>query len=127
MRALGVRFLDDQGNELEGRGRDLTRVADIDVSRIHPEMCIRDRLQTAKIALGLLLCEDEGEADRMAEELKALNDQRKDMTQEGIEQAAAMVDELYREDKVLVVFLPDCHESVSYTPLNYFRNYLYTY
>ena len=36
MRALGVRFLDDQGNELEGRGRDLTRVADIDVSRIHP-------------------------------------------------------------------------------------------
>ena len=36
MRALGVRFLDDQGNELEGRGRDLTRVADIDVSRMHP-------------------------------------------------------------------------------------------
>ena len=52
-------------------------------------------------------------ADRMAEELKALNDQRKDMTQEGIEQAAAMVDELYREDKVLVVFLPDCHESLA--------------
>ena len=49
----------------------------------------------------------------MAEELKALNDQRKDMTQEGIEQAAAMVDELYREDKVLVVFLPDCHESLA--------------
>lgn len=80
---------------------------------IGPCLNASGRLQTAKIALGLLLCEDEGEADRMAEELKALNDQRKDMTQEGIEQAAAMVDELYREDKVLVVFLPDCHESLA--------------
>ena len=38
------------------------------------------RLQTAKLALSLLLCEDEGEADRLALELKELNDQRKDMT-----------------------------------------------
>ena len=80
---------------------------------IGPCLNASGRLQTAKIALGLLLCEDEPAADRMAEELKALNDQRKDMTQEGIEQAAAMVDELYREDKVLVVFLPDCHESLA--------------
>lgn len=36
MRALGVRFLDAQGNELEGRGRDLARVADLDISGIHP-------------------------------------------------------------------------------------------
>ena len=71
------------------------------------------RLQTAKLALGLLLCEDEAEADRMAQELKELNDQRKDMTQAGIDDAAAMVDELYQDDKVLVVFLPDCHESLA--------------
>ena len=44
---------------------------------IGPCLNASGRLQTAKIALGLLLCEDEGEADRMAEELKALNDQRK--------------------------------------------------
>lgn len=36
MRALGVRFMDEQGNELEGRGCDLTRVRDIDVSGMHP-------------------------------------------------------------------------------------------
>lgn len=36
MRALGVRFLDAQGNELEGKGEDLTRVADLDVSGMHP-------------------------------------------------------------------------------------------
>ena len=36
MRALGVRFLDNGGQELEGCGRDLIRVADIDVSGLHP-------------------------------------------------------------------------------------------
>ena len=35
MRALGVKFLDDRGNELEGKGEDLTKVADIDVSGLH--------------------------------------------------------------------------------------------
>lgn len=71
------------------------------------------RLQTAKLALRLLLSRDEAEADRMALELKALNDQRKDMTQAGVEEAASMVDEQYRDDLVLVVFLPDCHESLA--------------
>lgn len=80
---------------------------------IGPCLNASGRLQTAKIALGLLLCQDEARADQMAEELKALNDQRKDMTQEGIQQAAAMVDQLYRDHKVLVVFLPDCHESLA--------------
>lgn len=36
MRALGVKFLDAQGHELEGRGEDLMKVADIDVSGMHP-------------------------------------------------------------------------------------------
>ena len=80
---------------------------------IGPCLNASGRLQTAKIALRLLLCEDEAEADRMAGELKELNDQRKDMTQEGIDEAAAMVEELYQDDKVLVVFLPDCHESLA--------------
>lgn len=36
MRALGVRFLDKDGNELAGTGADLEKVADIDVSGLHP-------------------------------------------------------------------------------------------
>ena len=80
---------------------------------IGPCLNASGRLQTAKIALSLLLCEDEEEADRMAMELKELNDQRKDMTQAGIDQAAAMVEERYGDDKVLVVFQPDCHESLA--------------
>lgn len=71
------------------------------------------RLQTAKLALSLLLSGDEEEADRMAMELKELNDQRKTMTKQGTEEAVEQVDKLYREDKVLVVYLPDCHESLA--------------
>lgn len=71
------------------------------------------RLQTAKVALKLLLSENEADADRLAEELKELNDMRKDMTQEGTRQAEELVDELYEDDKVLVVYLPDCHESLA--------------
>lgn len=71
------------------------------------------RLQTAKLALSLLLSEEEEEADRLAMELKALNDQRKDMTRQGTDEAVAMVEECYRDDKILVVYLPSCHESLA--------------
>lgn len=71
------------------------------------------RLQTAKLALKLLLCEDEAQADELALELKELNEQRKNMTADGLVWAAKQVEEHYMDDKVLVVFLPDCHESLA--------------
>ncbi len=71
------------------------------------------RLQTAKLALSLLLCQDEEEAGRMAQELKQLNDMRKDMTQQGLAEAVELVDRHYADDKVLVVYLPECHESLA--------------
>lgn len=71
------------------------------------------RLQTAKLALSLLLSQDEEEADRMALELKELNDRRKDLTKQGTLQAVGQVEELYSDDKVLVVYLPECHESLA--------------
>lgn len=71
------------------------------------------RLQTARLAVSLLLCTDPEDADRIAEELKCLNDQRKDMTQEGVDEAVAQVEERCSQDKVLVVYLPDCHESLA--------------
>lgn len=71
------------------------------------------RLQTAKLALSLLLAKEEGEADRLAEELKLLNDERKDLTKQGTKEAEQQVEAHYMEDKVLVVYLPDCHESLA--------------
>lgn len=71
------------------------------------------RLQTAKLALRLLLCKEEEEADQLAQELKNLNDQRKDMTAQGLLEASDLVEQKYMEDKVLVVYLPECHESLA--------------
>ena len=71
------------------------------------------RLQTAKTALKLLLTQEEEEADRLAQELKDLNDQRKDMTARGTAEAARLVESEYAQDKVLVVYLPECHESLA--------------
>ncbi len=71
------------------------------------------RLHTAKLALSLLLSESEEEAERMAQELKDLNDQRKTMTRQGTEKAIEQVESLHQNDKVLVVYLPDCHESLA--------------
>ncbi|MDO4277519.1 MAG: single-stranded-DNA-specific exonuclease RecJ [Lachnoclostridium edouardi] len=71
------------------------------------------RLQTAKLALSLLLAKTEEEADQLARELKELNDERKDLTLQGTKEACQQAEELYSQDKVLVVFLPDCHESLA--------------
>lgn len=49
----------------------------------------------------------------MAEELRMLNEERKTMTQEGTGEALRQAEKQYAEDRVLVIFLPDCHESVA--------------
>nr|WP_305136950.1 single-stranded-DNA-specific exonuclease RecJ [uncultured Schaedlerella sp.] len=72
------------------------------------------RLDTAKRALALLNAKDPEEAARLAEELKELNDSRKELTEQGVERAVEMIEQSsLKEDRVLVVYLPDCHESIA--------------
>ncbi|WP_124066835.1 single-stranded-DNA-specific exonuclease RecJ [Clostridium sp. E02] len=71
------------------------------------------RLMTAKLALTLLLSRKEEEAKKLALELKDLNDKRKEMTKQGTKEAIEQVEEKYAKDHVLVVYLPDCHESLA--------------
>ena len=72
------------------------------------------RLDTAKRALNLLNAKTRREAVMLAEDLKALNDSRKEMTEKGVEQAVDLIENTsLKEDKVLVVYLPDCHESIA--------------
>lgn len=71
------------------------------------------RLDTAKRAIELLLCEDRRQADTMAGELKALNDSRKALTLEETKKACELLASGGKTDKVLVVYLPDCHESLA--------------
>ena len=72
------------------------------------------RLETAKKALALMKASTEDEAHKLAEELVELNDIRKDMTEKWVKYA---VDEIesssMKDDKVMVVYLPECHESIA--------------
>lgn len=72
------------------------------------------RLDTAKRALALLEAGAKQEADVLAGDLKALNDSRKEMTEEAVRQAAEQVEHTEAgRQKVLVLYLPDCHESLA--------------
>ena len=72
------------------------------------------RLDTAYRALRMFTTHDGAEAVTIAGELKELNDSRKNMTLQGTEQAVRLIEEgTYKDDKVLVVYLPDCHESLA--------------
>ena len=106
--SLGLREL------VEACGLDIRSVAAYHIGFvIGPCLNASGRLQTARLALELLLCEDMKKAKEMAEELKLLNEERKSMTQEGVGEALVQVESRYGEDKVLVVFLPECHESLA--------------
>lgn len=72
------------------------------------------RLRSARMALELLLCRNREKALEMALTLKELNEERKDMTMDGVKQAMEIVEqEGFQNDKVLTVYLPDCHESLA--------------
>ena len=79
-----------------------------------PCMNASGRLDTAKRALELLEARTQKEADVLAGDLKALNDSRKDMTAQAVEEAFIQVENTeIRDDDVLVIYLPQCHESLA--------------
>lgn len=72
------------------------------------------RLDTAKRALELFLCTDESRAMTIAGELVELNDERKELTRQGVEQAVDIYEnENYENDRVIVIYLEDVHESIA--------------
>ena len=82
--------------------------------RLGPCINASGRLDTAMRSLALLQSEDEEEAAKLAGDLKALNDSRKALTEKGTEEAYRLIEGSdLKNDKVMVVFLPDCHESLA--------------
>jgi single-stranded-DNA-specific exonuclease len=72
------------------------------------------RLDSAKRGLELLLSTDEEVANKLAKELVRLNEERKDMTMEGLEKAIEIIEKNNMlKDKVFVVYIPDVHESLA--------------
>ena len=72
------------------------------------------RLDTAKRALALFQTQDECVAVQLANELVVLNEERKTMTADGVQKAKQLCEENgYEKDPVLVIFLPEAHESIA--------------
>ncbi len=81
---------------------------------IGPCLNASGRLHTAKKGLELLLAQTKDRAHILANEVRELNDLRKDMTAQNVLKAIRLIDETsLKEDKVLVVYLEDCHESIA--------------
>lgn len=109
-RSAGLRAL-IQVNELADKKINAYHIGFV----IGPCLNAGGRLQTAELSLQLLLEKNETYAKKMAEELKKLNEERKDMTMQGVEDAIEELERTGRgrQDKVLVVYLPECHESLA--------------
>lgn len=80
---------------------------------IGPCLNASGRLESAMLAIRMLLATEKGEAEHLAGELVALNEERKELTRQGVDKTFNMIENsALKDDKVLVVYLPDCHESI---------------
>lgn len=80
---------------------------------IGPCLNASGRLESAMLAIQMLLAESKKDAEHLAGELLALNEERKELTRQGVEKAFDMIENSeLKDDRVLVVYLPGCHESI---------------
>ena len=72
------------------------------------------RLDTAKRALELFFQTNPAYAMQIANELVVLNEERKELTKEGVEAAIRFCEEhACEKDDILVIYLPEVHESIA--------------
>lgn len=117
---LGLKALEDTKNPGMKALIAKNKLSDKSLSAYHigfvlgPCINASGRLDTAKRSLELLLERDEVKASALAGELVELNESRKYMTQQETQKALEQIEKEGREkDKVLVVYLPECHESLA--------------
>lgn len=80
--------------------------------RIGPCINASGRLESARLSMELFLEENGEEAFNKAKELKEINDERKALTQQGVDKAEELVGEC-ATDKIYVIYIPECHESLA--------------
>lgn len=122
---IAVSFALDRMKTTPNKGMEcLIDVTGVDRNRMSPYTigfilgpCINatGRLDSANRALDMFLTDSHEEALKIALELKSLNDTRKDMTEEFKKKAFETVEnsEEYSDDRVLVIYMPQCHESLA--------------
>lgn len=93
---------------------DLSAVKAYDIGfKISPCINAGGRLDTARLVLKLFSAMTDMEADETADELIGLNETRKEMTQEQSLKAYSILEKVSDEKRVIVLYLPECHESIA--------------
>ena len=116
----GLKMISNTANKGIKALIELTKVPKYNLTPYHigfvigPCINASGRLETAKKALALLCAKDDATAHKLAEELVTLNDVRKDMTEKWVDIAVDNIESSsMKDDKVMVVYLPECHESIA--------------
>ncbi|MBQ7972003.1 MAG: single-stranded-DNA-specific exonuclease RecJ [Lachnospiraceae bacterium] len=108
-RNVGIRELIHQ-SELAGKKIQTYHIGFV----LGPCINASGRLDTAERALELLLSDDVTRVKAIASELKKMNEIRKQLTEQGTEEAVRIVESSdIKEDNIIIVYLPDCHESIA--------------
>ena len=81
--------------------------------KIGPCINAEGRLDTANEAFDLLVETDYQKALEKAAQIRDLNVERQELTKHGMEAAFKIIDAEMQNDKVLVVYLPEVHESIA--------------
>ena len=115
----GLRYLNDSRNVGLRKLIEVCGLSDRKISSYHigfvigPCLNATGRLDSAMQALELFESTSEEETTAIAVALKDMNDSRKAMTERGVEAAVSQVEESYAADRIIVVYLPECHESIA--------------
>lgn len=116
---LGLKKLKNSTNAGLNALIDVNKLDRANISSYHvgfvlgPCLNASGRLESAMLAIQMLLSDTKKEAEHLAGELLALNEERKELTRRGVEKAFDMIENSeLKDDKVLVVYLPGCHESI---------------
>lgn len=116
----GLRTMKDTKNKglrilIEECGIDIENISAYHIGFVvGPCLNASGRLDTASKAVEMLMENDSDKAREMAQMLRMLNEERKSMTEKQVEKAIGLVEENgYDKDSVLVIYLPECHESIA--------------
>ncbi len=115
----GLRLMSSTNNPglaalIECCGIDRSRISAYSIGfQIGPCLNASGRLESAGLSIELLLAADSDRAEQLAKELVELNNVRKDLTNKCIDEAISLAMEKYADDRVLVIHLEDCHESIA--------------
>lgn len=116
---LGLQTVKNTKNKGLRKLFSITDLSDKEITAYHigfiigPLINAAGRMDSATLALELFLSKDDDRIDEIAEKLKLLNNDRKQITEQGFKSTISVIDEKYKDDKVLVVYIENLPEQVA--------------